>query len=160
MDAYVFLADLLCGACGLTMVNACKASEIEDTGDSGDFPQGPYADGGGESDSPQHCRECSLFLENPLTGDGVEYVKASVTNNGGQSPVVAQWCAFYGIEARGDENTPQDVGEPDPDTAVAEYRTEDLGLAEEVAGRLVKQAKLFWCDKRGAQWVFTIHNER
>jgi len=28
---------------------------------------GPYPDGGGEADAPQHCGGCGVFLENPLT---------------------------------------------------------------------------------------------
>ena len=37
-----------------------------------------YGDGGGESDCPQHCAECSQPLDNPLTGDGVEYVLEAI----------------------------------------------------------------------------------
>ena len=33
------------------------------------------ANGGGESDTPQHCDDCDVFLENPLTDDGNEYVR-------------------------------------------------------------------------------------
>lgn len=47
----------------------------EATYDSGDFPKGPFPDGGGESDSPTHCDHCGVFLENPLTSDGVDYVR-------------------------------------------------------------------------------------
>ena len=39
--------------------------------DSDDLPKGPYSNGGGEADTPQHCDGCGAFLENPLTGDGV-----------------------------------------------------------------------------------------
>jgi hypothetical protein len=38
----------------------------EHTYDSDKFPKGPLADGGGESDCPQHCDTCGVFLENPL----------------------------------------------------------------------------------------------
>jgi len=40
--------------------------------DSDVYPKGP--DEAGESDTPQHCDSCGLFLENPLTAEGVEYV--------------------------------------------------------------------------------------
>lgn len=33
-----------------------------------------HADGGGEADTPQHCANCGVPLENPLTSDGVHYV--------------------------------------------------------------------------------------
>lgn len=33
-----------------------------------------YSDGGGEADCPQHCANCGVPLENPLTSDGVQYV--------------------------------------------------------------------------------------
>ena len=42
--------------------------------DSDTYPQGPYAYGGGEADSPQHCDGCQTFLWNPLTSDGYLYV--------------------------------------------------------------------------------------
>ena len=47
----------------------------EHTWDSDDYPKGPYADGGGEADSPQFCAHCNAFLRNPLTADGLEYVR-------------------------------------------------------------------------------------
>lgn len=46
----------------------------ENSFDSDDYPKGPYADGGGESDSPENCAGCHIWLENPLTADGVERV--------------------------------------------------------------------------------------
>jgi hypothetical protein len=30
--------------------------------DSDDLPKGPYAQGGGEADTPQHCEGCGQFL--------------------------------------------------------------------------------------------------
>lgn len=55
MDAYLHEGEFYCEAC------APKNSEA-------------YSDGGGESDTPQHCNECGIPLENPLTSEGVEYV--------------------------------------------------------------------------------------
>jgi len=74
MDAYVYQAALLCGDCAAKvksgMVHGATLSK-----DSERWPQGPYSDGGGEADSPQHCDHCQVFLENPLTSDGYEYVR-------------------------------------------------------------------------------------
>lgn len=42
--------------------------------DSERYPQGPYPDGGGEADSPNHCDRCGIFLHNPLTSVGYGYV--------------------------------------------------------------------------------------
>lgn len=47
----------------------------ESTFDSDDYPKGPYPDGGGEADCPQHCDTCGEFLGNPLTDDGRQYVR-------------------------------------------------------------------------------------
>ena len=85
MDVYIFAADCHCSDCGeikraeLTAQGKAPADiENESTYDSGDFPKGPYADGGGESDTPQHCGTCGVFLENPLTQAGYEYVREAV----------------------------------------------------------------------------------
>lgn len=63
-------------------------TQDESTYDSGEYPKGPYGDGGGESDSPQHCGACHEFLENSLTSDGAEYVRANQRD---------EWDSFYGI---------------------------------------------------------------
>jgi hypothetical protein len=92
MDAYVYQAALWCGPCVIKrLVEEKKASPgaldmppaealqqvVSSNGftdesdyDSDDLPKGPYSDGGGEADSPQHCDGCGLLLENPLTSDG------------------------------------------------------------------------------------------
>ena len=63
-------------------------SSDESSYDSGEFPKGPYDNGGGESDCPQHCGACHEFLENPLTSDGLEYAR--------QNPR-PEWDSFYDI---------------------------------------------------------------
>ncbi len=81
-----------------------------DFDDSEQWPQGPYPDGGGEADCPQHCDCCGAFLENPLTDDGDSYVRekaepfnapdsswdeiATRAESAGQ-PVLAEWIRFY-----------------------------------------------------------------
>jgi len=88
MKVYAYQAALLCEACGKGMQTYLSETiGREDTGDSDRFPQGPYDDGGGEADSPQHCDRCCIFLENPLTPDGVNYVRTGFC--------AAQWKQFY-----------------------------------------------------------------
>lgn len=141
MKAYMYQAALHCEACALDIMDHlspdcgicggshpanlgldCRAYRIMDNGrsipadeamyDSDRFPKGPYADGGGEADTPQHCDACQTFLENPLTDDGREYVKRSLdvfmVDNSDQSwediaraaeacgkPALATWARFY-----------------------------------------------------------------
>lgn len=109
MDAYVYQAALLCEACAEHV-----KSEIDTSGtrglpgwrninDSDDYPQGPYPNGGGEADSPQHCDRCLLFLENPLTPDGYDYVESAIAEDlahGRVSVAVTEWALFYGIPPR------------------------------------------------------------
>lgn len=100
MDVYMFQAALWCEDCGEAlreqMIQDGEAPEDpddEESYDSDEFPKGPYGDGGGEADSPQHCdagehcinavelssgSKVGAFLENPLTDDGNEYVREAV----------------------------------------------------------------------------------
>ena len=95
-DAYIYQADLICEDCGNKIIEQLEKKGVEDTGDSDDFPQGPHSDGGGESDSPQHCgigsgcvnkihipggATIGMPLGNPLTSDGVKYLRDSVAND-------------------------------------------------------------------------------
>jgi hypothetical protein len=105
---YVYNAALLCEECGekaraeLTAAGQAPADEHdENTYDSDDFPKGPYDDGGGEADSPQHCDDCHEFLENPLTADGEKYVRETIEREiiaGKRGEVSKVWEAFYSIE--------------------------------------------------------------
>lgn len=73
--------------------------EYEIRYDSSEYPKGPYPDGGGEADSPQHCGGCGLFLENPLTEDGWRYVRNSAEDfliyDEGRADVIYEWCVEY-----------------------------------------------------------------
>lgn len=111
MDVYVFSGALYCEACGHGIAEDLAARGREDTGDSDDFPQGPYPDGGGEADTPQHCddgpdclesqevdgRRVGTFLGNPLTREGYAYV-AETAEREPSNPVVHLWLDFYGLE--------------------------------------------------------------
>ena len=122
MDAYIFRADMWCEDCiralifdqlGFQPDGSIAKSDLstedvlaellrerlrdpnnEYTWDSDEFPKGPYADGGGEADTPQHCAGCDCFLENPLTKYGEEYVKEAVKEDPGKE-LVREWRDFY-----------------------------------------------------------------
>jgi hypothetical protein len=112
MDAFVFQAALYCADCGRALVHDLRERGVDDTGDSDDFSQGPFPDGGGEADTPQHCdsgARClgaetigshlvGAFLENPLTRDGETYVREALAETP-NSPLVRFWADYYGIEA-------------------------------------------------------------
>lgn len=85
MDVFVFQAALLCASCGEAVKTKLDRVAVEHGNvsfayrdDSDKYPQGPFPNGGGEADCPQHCDHCKVFLENPLTGDGYAYVKERV----------------------------------------------------------------------------------
>jgi hypothetical protein len=101
MDAYVYRAALLCDECGKATRKALADrapvdQDDESSYDSDDYPKGPYANGGGEADTPQHCDMCNVFLENPLTDYGRRYVLNSY--NDCPSQTTALWVSFYGLE--------------------------------------------------------------
>ena len=103
--AYVYRAALLCESCGdhvrATKPRPAHVNEADEPSyDSDDWPKGPYENGGGEADSPQHCDCCGLFLENPLTADGEAYVREACAG-----AVMAEWREFYAYLWEGnDEN--------------------------------------------------------
>lgn len=69
MDAYIYRADIYCETCAAPNLHPRRVL----CGDSDCCPQGPYADGGGEADSPQHCGRCGTALDNPLTEWGLDH---------------------------------------------------------------------------------------
>lgn len=75
MDVYIFQAALLCEDCGRKIRRELTAAgkaptdpDNEYTYDSGEFPKGPFANGGGEADCAQYCDICFTPLDNPLIG--------------------------------------------------------------------------------------------
>lgn len=121
MKAYVFQAALICEDCARAyMASNAKPDHVdmddESSYDSDHWPKGPYSDGGGEADCPQHCDHCGEFLENSLTMDGDCYVRTAAAAyeteegraNGSESwqdvanraeadgrAVLAGWIMFY-----------------------------------------------------------------
>ena len=108
MNVYIYQADIYCEACGEAIQrqialdgNLPDNPKDEHTFDSDDYPKGPYGDGGGEADTPQHCSACGLFLENPLTQDGYDYVRESIGE--GRNKVTELWAKFYDVETEASE---------------------------------------------------------
>lgn len=152
-DAYIYQAAMLCEDCGaetrLKLKKAGKAPEDtddEDTYDSDEYPKGPYPDGGGESDAPEHCDQCGVFLENDLTEAGHEYVKDLIAQHfrsgRGDKKVLKEWADFYDIPFEKSDEEPAEnprkngkrgPGKFDSDLDAALYElTLDGGADEEV----------------------------
>ena len=97
MNVYMYQADLYCENCTNEIGMVCHSEYHKPRGtnlcDSDCTPIGPYPDGGGEADCPNHCGGCGLFLENPLTQDGMDYVKDAIED--GTGTVVQEWKEFY-----------------------------------------------------------------
>jgi hypothetical protein len=92
MKIYMYKADLYCEKCTSLIKDELKEKwqratsldsrpniPVDETNessyDSDDWPKGPIYEA---SDYPQHCGECNLFLENPLTAEGEEYVRKEI----------------------------------------------------------------------------------
>lgn len=95
MDAYIYKAALLCKRCA-----KIYQSDLEVSEDSNTYPQGPHANGGGRADCPMYCDHCGLFLENPLTIDGVATVRAMIRAANPMHPSVSvlELAEFYKYE--------------------------------------------------------------
>lgn len=104
MNVYIYQAALLCEACGEHRMHMLDEQGKrphdpfwEPSYDSDDYPKGPFADGGGEADVPQHCDHCNAFLENPLTSAGLEYVRDQLDNYPHKvAGTLLTWVKFYG----------------------------------------------------------------
>lgn len=118
MNAYIYCADIYCEGCASAIKKDLHAKGLrpayyknESQFDSSEWPKGPFEDGGGESDSPQHCgnhEKClnaivwpdgtksGCFLENPLTEEGYSYVRDLETES--PSEITKLWLKFYDID--------------------------------------------------------------
>jgi len=114
MNVYVYNAGLYCEDCGKSIREQAifeghTPADLDDewSYDSDEFPKGPYPDGGGEADLPQHCEsgehcinaielsdgsKIGAWLENELTTDGVAYVQEAIAEGG---EVAEMWKEFY-----------------------------------------------------------------
>jgi len=118
-EAYVYQAALVCKECGDEIKRRLAAEgkapadpEDEHSFDSDEYPKGPYAEGGGESDVPEHCDACGKFLENPLTQHGYDYLRELVADaRPDNQGAIDELVAFYpeAFEDRSDEPSPEVV---------------------------------------------------
>lgn len=106
METFIYRGALYCSDCGTQIGEESEAKGVEDNGDSDTFPQGPYDDGGGEADTPQHCGRCGEFLGNALTDDGYSYVidevQDALAHSRVNSVAVQQWAPYYGVNFEDD----------------------------------------------------------
>ena len=98
MNTYIYKAALWCESC----VPERLCDQDAHTWKSGSLcdsdctPIGPYGDGGGEADTPQHCDGCEVFLENPLTSDGYDYIDEIIPNTTtALTDTQRLWSDFY-----------------------------------------------------------------
>lgn len=92
---YLYHADTLCVACGQDAVQKAEAKGDYDTGDSDDFPQGPFIMEN-EADAPGHCGNgsaCLNALKIPgglkvgcpiktfLTEEGIDYTRQTILDD-------------------------------------------------------------------------------
>lgn len=107
MRVFIYQAALLCEACGVARRAQCLPAmpipfdpNDESSYDSDDYPKGPFEDGGGEADTPQHCDDCQAFLENPLTDDGVAYTREQIAAHveSEHFQPVTLWAEFYAAD--------------------------------------------------------------
>lgn len=104
MECYIYAADTWCEECGESIRARIKAEgnapenpDDQCSYDSGDYPKGPYDASQEESDTPQHCAECGVFLKNPLTRAGVRYVAEMIRDNP-DGPCTKEWTTYYAEE--------------------------------------------------------------
>jgi ssDNA-binding Zn-finger/Zn-ribbon topoisomerase 1 len=103
---YIFRADVYCETCGEAYKRALDKQgkapadpSDESSYDSDQYPKGPYYDQDTKADGPQHCGRCGVFLENPLTIEGYQYLNQMIleheADGKGQSDTIDEWKAFY-----------------------------------------------------------------
>ena len=119
MNTYIYAADIFCEDCGEAIRkritqegNAPANPDDEYSYDSDEFPKGPYPNGGGESDSPEHCgslgycinaielsdgTKVGAWLENDLTIEGAHYVEEAIEDDP-DNEVCQLWAEWYAEE--------------------------------------------------------------
>lgn len=106
METFIYQADVHCPTCAQKIKDALDAAgkrpadpSDESSFDSDDYPKGPHD--GEESDTPQHCGTCHVYLGQPLTKDGVTYVEEKLkefTETGrGNFEVLDQWAQTFAV---------------------------------------------------------------
>ena len=111
MQAYIYRAALYCAPCGEALRERLAADGVQPADDSDAWPIGPYGQGGGEADTPQHCDACHVCLDNPLTGEGAAYVREAISAfdascgalRRGSRDVIEHWREVYRWTMEGSE---------------------------------------------------------
>ena len=103
MDAYLFPegCEFYCEDCARDIASEERVENPEGKSVADLMADSCYSNGGGESDTPQHCAGCGVFLDNPLTGDGAEYVAERIAEHvldplHGARDVLVEWSESYG----------------------------------------------------------------
>ena len=93
-DGFAYNAAMICEDCAAKTIEKLQTKGVENTGDSNDFPQGPYPYS--ETDSPDHCdngEHCVNAIKIPgtkkigcplscqLTKEGADYVRIEIAKN-------------------------------------------------------------------------------
>ena len=94
MDFYIFQADTYCQLCASGIkarLDPPPTPEDEWTFDSDEYPKGAFDSDYEESDSPDHCASCQIFLKNPLTSDGEAYIRELALEDN----IPQEWREFY-----------------------------------------------------------------
>lgn len=91
--SYAYNCEMICDDCA----EKIKAElDCKDSGDTNEYPQYASSD---ESDCPDHCGHCGVFLENALTTDGEDYViqnvNCSLLAGLMDSVAVTEWMTYY-----------------------------------------------------------------
>ena len=118
----IYTGNVYCEACGIAIRQKLTAEgkapadvANEFSYESTDFPKGPYEEL--FSRRPCHCVECKQFLQNPLTEDGWEFVRAMVAENNAKgriSTAIIQWENFYLKEQKDEPEQPAPPVQPGP----------------------------------------------
>jgi len=119
MQAYIYCADIYCEDCGRAIKRAIQqeGNAPADPADeysfnSDEYLKGPYPEGGGEADCPQHCGDgpdcenaiefddgtkIGAWLENALTAEGVTCVREAIAEDP-DNEVCQLWAEWYSAE--------------------------------------------------------------
>ena len=143
MQVYIYCADIYCEDCGEKIRDQYSCDGLapddpndETTYDSDEYPKGPYPDGGGEADCPQHCgsgahcenaielsdgRKIGVWLENDLTTDGVAYVRKAIQDGGEVAELWAEWYCDALNDGTNPDECPTDNCDAIPDLNELRY---------------------------------------